>query len=85
MCIMDRKTGNIKKKLDANGDPAYYLLDSQMNIIKVNNLCKKISLFNFDQEININNRYLECLDDIHLTQDDYLAFVDKYKEYVIFV
>lgn len=85
MFLIDRKTGKVLKTLDSNGDPAYYLLDSQSNILKVNSLCKRISLFNFEQEVFIQNKYSNCLDDVYLTNDDYLAFVDKNKEFVVFV
>ncbi|CAF0717126.1 unnamed protein product [Brachionus calyciflorus] len=85
MVIMDRKTGLVSRSVESNGDPAYFILDPQNNIIKVNSLCKRISLFNYEHDISITNRYSDCFDDVFLTVDNYLVFVDKNKEFVNFV
>ena len=53
MTIMDRVKGKVvHKKQIISGDKPYFLLDTQGNIVQVNKLSKKVSVFNFDVELN---------------------------------
>jgi hypothetical protein len=85
MTIMSRKTGQIEKGLTLFGNRPYFLLDAESNIIKVNNLGKKINLYNKNLDILIKTKYWDTLDIVYLTKDNEIAFVDSEKNNVIFI
>ena len=85
MIIMCRQKGEIKTESLINGDSPYFLLDSQNNILRINNISKRIALINYEFGYDLQNVYSDYLDEVCLTADNNLAFVDKYKESVLFI
>ena len=63
----------------------YFILDAQNNIIQVNTLGKKVTLYNSDLELLNESIYDDHLDTIHITKENKLAFVDVEKKYVIYI
>jgi hypothetical protein len=82
---MSRKTGEVIKSLDLHGARPYFLLDKQNNIIQVNSLAKKISLYNHDLELIIENIYTETLDNVYINKYDQMIFVDMEKKLIIYI
>jgi hypothetical protein len=85
MSIMSRKSGEIVNSMALLGSRPYFLLDSQSNIIQVNNLSKKLTLYNTDLEVLNKTTYDDTLDNVYVTKDNQIAFVDLEKKYVIFI
>ena len=82
---MTRDEGKIIKQLDLDGHRPYFLLDMQANIIQVDTLSKKITLLNSNLDVLIENVYLDVLDNVYITNENKLAFIDSDKKYVLFV
>jgi hypothetical protein len=85
MTIMCRLSGLIKTQVSISGDKPYFLLDTQFNIIQVNSLSKRIAVINYDFDYSVHNIFSDNLENLYLTADNNLAFVDKNKENVFFV
>jgi hypothetical protein len=85
MSIMSRQTGNIVRSLNLIGNRPFFLLDVQDNIIQVNPLGKKLTLYNSDLELLNESMYTDSLDTCHVTKENKLAFVDVEKKYIIYV
>ena len=63
-----RKSGSIVKSMNLHGSRPYFLLDAQENIIRINNLAKKIALLNNDLEVVIENTYHDNLDTVYFNR-----------------
>lgn len=86
MTIMDRVKGKVvHKKQIISGDKPYFLLDTQGNIVQVNKLSKKVSVFNFDVEFSIENNYDDCYDGVFSTHDGHLALVNGHKKFLVLI
>ena len=85
MFLMSRQTGRVVKSLNLIGNRPYFILDLQSNILQVNNIAKKITLYNSELEFLIENIYSDLLDTVHVTKENKLAFVDMEKKYIIYV
>jgi hypothetical protein len=85
MSIMSRKSGEIVKSMALDGSWPYFLFDSQSNIIQVNKLSKKLTLFNTNLEVLNKTTYDASLSQVYVTKDNQIAFVDSEKKYVIFI
>jgi hypothetical protein len=86
MTIMDRIKGKVvHKKQIMSGDKPYFILDTQGNIIQVNKLSKKVSVFNFDVEFSIENNYDDCYDGVFSTCDGHLALVNGQKKFLVLI
>jgi hypothetical protein len=85
MSIMRRLTGEVKTEVPISGDTPYFLLDAQSNIIQVNTVSKRIAVTNYEFDYSILNYFSDNLEDVYLTADNNLAFVDKNKEKVLFI
>jgi hypothetical protein len=85
MTIMCRLSGLITTQVKISGDMPYFLLDTQSNIIQVNSLSKRIAVINYDFDYSVHNVFSDNLEDLYLTADNNLAFVDRNKEKVFFV
>lgn len=83
--IMCRKSGIIVKSMKLHGSRPYFLLDSQKNIIQINNLAKRISLYSHDFELIIENIYSDNLDNVYLNRNDQMIFVDMEKKMVVYI
>ena len=85
MSIMSRKSGEIVNSMALLGSRPYFLLDSQSNIIQVNNLSKKLTLYNRDLDVLNKATYDDTLDKDYVAKDNQIAFVDLEKKFVIFI
>ena len=85
MTIMCRQTGKIVKSMNLLGNRPYFMLDAQENIIQVNTLGKKITLFNSNLDFLVESLYSDDLDIVLVTKENKLAFVDVQKLYIIFI
>ena len=82
---MSRQTGRIVRSINLIGNRPYFIVDAQNNIIQVNTLGKKVTLYNSDLELLTESIYDDHLDTIHITKENKLAFVDVEKKYVIYI
>ena len=82
---MSRQTGKIVRSINLIGNRPYFIVDAQNNIIQVNTLGKKVTLYNSDLELLTESIYDDQLDTIHITKENKLAFVDVEKKYVIYI
>ena len=85
MFIMERESGHVTKALTLEGHRPNFLLDCQNNVIQVDSLCRKISLLNSDLDVLIEHIYKDDLDEVFITRDNRLAFVDIEKSFVVYV
>jgi hypothetical protein len=85
MTIMCRHTGVVKKELPVSGDTPNFLLDNQSNIIQVHSVSKRISITNYEHEYSIHNTFDDNLEDVFITAENNLVFVDKNKDKVLFI
>ncbi len=82
---ISRKSGDLVKSLNLHGARPYFLLDNQDNIICVNSQAKKITLYNQDLEMIIENIYSDNLDSVHINKQDQMAFVDMEKKSIVYI
>jgi hypothetical protein len=85
MFIMDRETGQCTQTKLIEEKRSGFILDHQNNIIQVDSLCKKIFFLNADLDILIENIYRDDLEDVFITKENKMAFVDTEKSFVIYV
>lgn len=82
---MERETGQRTQTVLKEGNRSDFILDHQKNIIQVDLLCKKIFFLNADLDVLIENIYRDDLEDVFITKENKIAFVDAEKSFVIYV
>lgn len=85
MIILDRRLGVVLKKLKIVEDKPIFMLDNQNNIIQVNNQSKRITFNSNDFNLSLSSNYNDELDTVFLNKQNQMVFIDKFKEFVVFM
>ena len=83
--VMDRQTGHIAKQFPTVSTRPYYMLDAQGNVIQVDTLEKKLTVFNAEFEFLCENVYNDEFEHVSVTKDNVLVFNETEKAYLVFV
>ena len=83
--MLNRKSGKEVKKLELSGHRPNLFLDAQGNVIRVNTLEKRITIFNSELEFLVENLYNDDFVCVHVNRENKLHFLDHDKKNLVIV
>ena len=77
--IVNRETGLEAKKIDLSGFRPYFMLDMQNNILQVNTLEKRITLYDSELVFLAEGTYSDHFEFVHVSSKNNLIFLEQEK------